>query len=94
VTGNGEPLALDRVWLPRSLAGPLLDADFSHTGLYDELAALTGTRLTGGSEVITALVPDATIRKLLVLTPDLGLDPRLRRDWVRRTLYENAFRAR
>jgi len=36
----------------------------------------------------------ATIRKLLVLTPDLGLDPRLRRDWVRRTLYENAFRAR
>ncbi|HTK66141.1 MAG TPA: GntR family transcriptional regulator [Pseudonocardia sp.] len=65
---DGEPLALDRVWLPRSLAGPLLDADFSHTGLYDELAALTGTRLTGGSEVITALVPDATIRKLLGVT--------------------------
>jgi GntR family transcriptional regulator len=64
----GEPLALDRVWLPRSLAGPLLDADFSHTGLYDELAALTGTRLTGGSEVITAVVPDANTRKLLGVT--------------------------
>jgi hypothetical protein len=35
-----------------------------------------------------------TIRKLLLLTPDLGLDERLRRAWVRRTLYENAFRTR
>ena len=35
-----------------------------------------------------------TIRKLLALTPDLGLDERLRRAWVRRTLYENAFRYR
>jgi hypothetical protein len=35
-----------------------------------------------------------TIRKLLAITPDLGLDERLRRAWVRRALYENAFRAR
>lgn len=62
---DSEPLALDRAWLPRSIAGPLLEADFSHSGLYDELAALTGTRLTGGSEVITAAVPTAAIRKLL-----------------------------
>ena len=62
---DGEPLALDRAWLPRSLAGPLLEADFSHSGLYDELAALTGTRLTGGTEVITAVLPDAATRKLL-----------------------------
>ncbi len=64
---DGVPLALDRAWLPRSVAGPLLEADFSHSGLYDELAALTGTRLTGGSEVITALVPDATVRELLAI---------------------------
>lgn len=62
---DGVPLAVDRSWLPRSVAGPLMDADFTHSGLYDELAALTGTRLTGGSEVITALVPDAETRKLL-----------------------------
>lgn len=33
-----------------------------------------------------------TVRRLLALTPELGLDHRLRRMWVRRTLYENAFR--
>ncbi|MDQ3150578.1 MAG: GntR family transcriptional regulator [Actinomycetota bacterium] len=62
---DGEPLALDRTWLPRSVAGPLLDADFSHSGLYDELASLTGTRLTGGTEVLKAIVPTAADRKLL-----------------------------
>ena len=36
----------------------------------------------------------ATIRKLLALTPDLGLDTRLRQAWVRRALYENASRTR
>ena len=36
----------------------------------------------------------ATIRKLLSITPELGFDPRLRRIWVRRALYENAFRSR
>lgn len=62
---DGEPLALDRAWLPRSLAGPLLEADFSHSGLYDELVSLTGTRLTGGSEVIKAVVPSPANRRLL-----------------------------
>ncbi|MDN5857685.1 MAG: UTRA domain-containing protein, partial [Pseudonocardia sp.] len=42
---------------------------FSHSGLYDELAGLTGTRLTGGSEVITAAVPTAETRKLLKIPP-------------------------
>lgn len=36
----------------------------------------------------------ATIRKLLAITPELELDSRLRSAWVRRALYENAFRAR
>lgn len=35
----------------------------------------------------------ATIHRLLAITPDLGFDHRLRRMWVRRALYENAFRA-
>jgi len=33
-----------------------------------------------------------TIRRLLVITPELGFDDRLRRIWIRRALYENAFR--
>lgn len=64
---DGEPLALDRTWLPKSLAAPLLDADFTHCGLYDQLAALTGTQLSGGTEVITAVVPDRATRTLLDL---------------------------
>jgi GntR family transcriptional regulator len=39
------------------VAGPLLDADFTHSGLYDELAALSGVRLTGGTEGIKAIAP-------------------------------------
>lgn len=64
---DGEPLTLDRAWLLRSIAGPLMEADFSHSGLYDELAALTGTRLTGGHEVITATLPDAATRQALAI---------------------------
>ncbi len=60
-----EPLVLDHAWFPRSLAGPLLDADLTRSGLHDELASLTGTRLTGGTEVITAIVPSAADQQLL-----------------------------
>lgn len=64
---DGEPLALDKAWLPRSVAGPLIDADFTHSGLYAELASLTGTRPTGGSESISAAVPSPVVRRLLRL---------------------------
>jgi hypothetical protein len=36
----------------------------------------------------------ATIHQLLSITAELGLDVRLRAAWVRRALYENAFRSR
>jgi len=64
-----EPLALDRVWLPESLAAPLLDVDFSHTALYDEYARLCGIRLTGGQEHIRAVVPYAGEQWLLGTEP-------------------------
>jgi hypothetical protein len=35
-----------------------------------------------------------TIRTLLAATPELGLDERVRRMWIRRALYENALRDR
>lgn len=64
---GGAPLALDRVWLPASIAGPLLEADFTHTSLYAELADRCGVRLTGGTEHLHAVVPTDTERRLLGL---------------------------
>lgn len=71
---DGEPLALDRVWLQRPLGDPLLDADLHHTGVYDVLAAATGVRLNGGRERIQAVVPSPDERELLGLgdAPDVA----------------------
>ncbi len=62
-----EPLALDRAWLPLELAKPLLDADFTHTSLYDQLAARCGVRPTGSTEQVRAVVPNGHERRLLEL---------------------------
>ncbi len=59
---DGEPLALDRVWLPAQVARPLLEADFRHTALYTELAERCGVRPSGGTEeidAVTLLAPQA-----------------------------------
>jgi GntR family transcriptional regulator len=69
---GGEPLALDTVWLPAEVAAPLLDADFTHTALYDELAARTGLRLESGREHIRSVVPSRAQRRLLQIPPDAG----------------------
>jgi GntR family transcriptional regulator len=63
----GEPLALDRVWLPATLAAPLLDADFHHTALYDELARRCSLRIDGGWERIRPVVPSPDERRILHL---------------------------
>jgi GntR family transcriptional regulator len=59
------PLAVDRVWLPASLAAPLLGVDFGHTALYAELASRCGVRLTGGRETLHAVVPTPAEARLL-----------------------------
>jgi GntR family transcriptional regulator len=66
---DGEPLALDRVWLPASVARPLLRADFTHTSLYDELARRCSVRLTGGREQLRAVVPSPAEQRLLAIDP-------------------------
>ncbi len=68
-----KPFAMDRVWLPASVAEPLLDADFTHTALYDELAARCGFRLTGGREHIRAVLPTTAERRLLELDDTTAL---------------------
>ena len=67
------PLAVDRVWMPAALASPLLEADFTHTSLYAELAARTGTRLESGRERIGAQLPTAGERALLECAPDVAV---------------------
>ena len=67
-----EPLAVDRAWLPLSVAAPLLDVDFTRAGLYDQLELRCGVRPTGGRELLTAGVPDDADRALLQLPDDVG----------------------
>jgi len=62
---GGEPLALDRAWLPFDLAGELLHADFRHTALYAELEQRCGIHPDNGWERIAPLVPDAADRDAL-----------------------------
>src|SRR5215471_6756192 len=69
---GGEPLALDRVWLPASLAAPLMEADFTHTALYHELATRAGVRLAGGQEHIRAVAPSRAEQRLLGLPRSVG----------------------
>lgn len=65
-----EPLALDRVWLPADVASPLLQADFTHTALYTELAVRAGVRLDNGHETIHAVVPTRAEQNQLHCPPD------------------------
>jgi GntR family transcriptional regulator len=67
-----EPLALDTVWLPADIAAPLAGADFTHTALYDELAARAGLRLDGGQEHIRSVVPTPADRHLLQIPAAAG----------------------
>lgn len=69
---NDEALACDRVWMPAAQARPLLDCDFTHAALYDELARVCSVRLNGGRERITAKLPDADLRETLDLPRSLA----------------------
>ncbi len=62
---DAEPLAVDRVWLPEELAAPLLDIDFTHTGIYPEYRRRCGIRVDGGMENIRAVLPGRGERELL-----------------------------
>lgn len=66
---GGEPLALDHSFLPADPGHLLLEPDLTHGSLYALLTELAGIQVTGGSERITATVPDPAMRALLHL-PD------------------------
>jgi GntR family transcriptional regulator len=54
---DGEAFAVDEVWLPAGIGGALLDADFSHTALYDQLEQRLGIRPDSGNEHIHPALP-------------------------------------
>jgi len=64
---GGRPLALDRAWLPASVARPLLAADFSRTALYDELARRCGVHPDRGWEQVRPTVPTSEQRAALAI---------------------------
>lgn len=65
---GGAPLAVDRTWLPRSIADPLLDVDWSRTALYAELARAGAPVPNQGWERLTPVMPSAEDRQLLGLS--------------------------
>lgn len=69
---DGEPLAIDHVWLPATRVAAMHDADFEHSGYYDELAARCGIRLSGGTERIRAVVPTDEQRDRLGVGADVA----------------------
>jgi GntR family transcriptional regulator len=60
-----EPLAVDLVWLPATIASPLLEVDFGRTSLYEELERVHGRRPNHGWERICPAIGDADERQLL-----------------------------
>ena len=66
---GGEPLAVDRAWLPKDIAEPLLSVDWSHTALYEELGKCGAPVPNQGWERLTPLIPAAADRESLGLKP-------------------------
>lgn len=62
---DDEPLAIDTAWLTAELGRPLLDADFSHTALYDELERRGLGRPDRGWERIAPVLPSPDERDVL-----------------------------
>ena len=54
---GGEPLAIDRAWLPATIARPLLDCDWTRTALYDELERIGAPVPNQGWERLTPVIP-------------------------------------
>ncbi|MEM9036079.1 MAG: GntR family transcriptional regulator [Actinomycetota bacterium] len=66
---GGDPLAIDRAWLPASFAEPLLRVDWGHTALYDELRRLDAPVPNQGWERVSPVLPTAADQALLGIGP-------------------------
>ncbi|HEV3382813.1 MAG TPA: GntR family transcriptional regulator [Trebonia sp.] len=66
---EGEPLALDRAWLPDRLAHPLLAVDFTRTAMDEELIRHCGLLTTWARERARAVIPGGEDRDVLGMAP-------------------------
>ena len=66
---DDTPIAVDQLWLPHALAAPLLEADFAHTSLYNELDVRCGLRPGAGNERISPTIPSPDESALLQTGP-------------------------
>lgn len=64
---DSTPIATDEIWLPSSIAAPLLGVDFSRTAVYAELDRLCGVRPGSGWERIKPILASTEERRLLQL---------------------------
>ena len=64
---GGEPLAVDRAWVPLAYGESLLDVDWSHTALYAEMTRIGAPTPTAGWERLTPVIPPPADRTLLGL---------------------------
>lgn len=64
---DNEALAHDTSWLPESMAGPLITADFTASGLYAELSQQCEVVIDSGRERVTALRAPRHISALLTI---------------------------
>lgn len=64
---GGDPLAVDRAWIPLSIGAALLDVDWSHTALYEELQRSGASVPNQGWERLTPVIPDPDDQKRLGL---------------------------
>ena len=78
---DDAPLALDRVWMPADLAVPVLEVDFAHTALYDELRDRAGIVPTRGEERIHPVIPTPAVAKLLAMPKGAAAFAIARRTW-------------
>lgn len=61
------PIALDCAWMPASMAHPLLEVDFRHVSLYEQLAERCDVRSTSGWERIRPGLANPLQRDLLCI---------------------------
>jgi GntR family transcriptional regulator len=64
-TANGEPLALERVYLPAERFEGIADADLEHSSLFELLADRYGTTLSGADQRVLAVAIEAEEAPLL-----------------------------
>jgi GntR family transcriptional regulator len=81
---GGLPLALDCTWLPGDLAAPILEADFTHTAVYNELQERCGLHPTRGEERIRPIVPREEEARLLQIPGGVAAFSIERHTWTPR----------